>query len=760
MSQIWSLKPAQAPEVAAIATALGLPLPVARLLWLRGYRTPKVAADFLSTRDRLDWLQSPLETDGMARAVARIRRAVAEQEPFVIYGDYDCDGVTSTSLLYRYLKRGLKANCEAYLPDRFKDGYGVTPAAVERIAASGVRLILTCDNGISAIAAAETARKLGVEIVVTDHHQPPEVLPDVTAIVHPALEFPHLKDLAGVGVALLFVIALEGGFNDRIAHFLDFVSIGTVGDVVSLSGPNRALVWAGLARFREGKSRFPGIAALAKTAGTQLTSVRAEDLAFQLVPRLNAAGRLETPRVGFELLTTNDHEQAAVHAEVLDRINRERRTMSADLQSDIFQRLDADWDLESEPFIVLADEGFHHGITGIIAGRIKDRYRCPVLLFSGHPGGLWKASGRSPDGLHLYDALHHARAHLVGFGGHAGAAGCAAEESAIPLVRRALNAYVREVGWNRPADVIALDAELPFAEADAALLEALDRLEPFGQRNPSPVFGLLRARVVGRRVVKNHLFLKVDDGVSLAEVIAWGKADMADSLGDWIRFTYRPSWNTFQGQTRIQFIADRLAPASAVEPSIAAALASATAPVWNDRRGQPAEPPRDAHVYAIDPPTAGLWVDPLAPSVPAGAHLWFCDPPHDEQTWQQLLAQAAQVTLAWPTQTCEGAAGEELPTPQALSSLWGQLARHREGTLRQALQKAQVSLGSACLDALRIFEEAGLLLRQGTHWQLLAAPPEDIALVDLQSYQEALNGLRFRRALRGQPMPRLQASLG
>ncbi|MEB3285798.1 MAG: single-stranded-DNA-specific exonuclease RecJ [Candidatus Sericytochromatia bacterium] len=559
----WALRPADESQVDQLAATMNVPRAFARVLWLRGLRDPKVAQRFLDARDNLAWLETPLLTPGMERAVARIRRAIDNQEPFVVYGDYDCDGVTSTALLYRYLKRGLGARCEAYLPDRFKDGYGVTPQAVERIASTGVRLILTCDNGISAVAAAQKARELGVDLVVTDHHQPPECLPEVLAIVHPAEGFAHLKDLAGVGVAFLLVIALEGGFTQRLAHFLDLVAIGTVGDVVPLNGPNRSLVWGGLERFRHGRNRFPGIAALAQVAGTELTRARAEDLAFQLVPRLNAAGRLENPRIGFELLTTNHHDEAQTLAESLDRINRERRGLSSELQSELDVRLQREWDFEQEPFVVLAESHFHHGITGIIAGRIKERYRCPVLLFSGHPGTLWKASGRSPEGLHLYEALHAVRDHLIGFGGHAQAAGCVAEEAQLPIIRKALNRYVREKGWKPAADEVLLDAELPFSQADDSFLESLDLLEPYGQRNPAPIFGLFHAQVVRQRVHKTHLFLEVDDGETCAEVIAWNRAADAPALHGWVHLTYRLKYNTFRGRKTLQYVAERLEPASA-----------------------------------------------------------------------------------------------------------------------------------------------------------------------------------------------------
>ena len=743
---LWTVRPAEAGEVKRIAEALGLPEAAARVLWLRGYKSPRDAVAFCQSRDSLAWLETPLMTPGMEKAVARIRRAVETGEPFVIYGDYDCDGVTSTSLLYRYLKRGLGANCEAYLPDRFKDGYGVTAAAVERIADAGVKLILTCDNGISAVPAAEAAKRCGVEIVVTDHHQPPEELPDVHAIVHPALEFNHLKDLAGVGVALLFVVAMEGGFTPKLAFFLDIACIGTVGDVVPLDGPNRPLVWAGIERYRAGKKRWPGLTKLAEVAKTDLATLRAEDVGFQLVPRLNAAGRLETPDVGFKLLTTNDDAEAEVHAQALDAINRQRRELSADLQAEIFGRIDREWDLEGEPFIVLADEAYHHGITGIIAGRVKDRYRVPVMLFSGHGDGAWKASGRSPEGLHLYEALHQARAHLLGFGGHAQAAGCSAMAEAIPAVRRALNDHVAHVGWTRPRDMVTLDAELPFGEANEKLIAALDRFEPFGQRNPAPVFGLMRARVVGLRVVKTHLFLTLDDGEAVREVVAWGKADLAETLGAWVRLTYKPRFNTYLGQTRVQLIADRLEPASAPTPVELRRVVRQAAVEIVDRRGRPPLAEATATLYAREVPEGAehRWLSPLDP-VPMGAgHVVLLDPPADERTLIALADRAERLTLAW-----DPAEESEAPLEAAwLPGFWAAIAPHAALSLPEALVAAGLARDWRAYGAVAVLREAGLVVERRGFWQLLAPPEDPIALEGLESFAAAWQAMAFRAHVR------------
>ncbi|MEB3329980.1 MAG: single-stranded-DNA-specific exonuclease RecJ [Candidatus Sericytochromatia bacterium] len=741
----WGLRPVHEGEVDALAAALGVPRAVARLHWLRGRRTAEAARGFVASREAAAFLAAPLETPGMARAVARVRQAIAAGERMVIYGDYDCDGVTSTSLLYRYLARGCGANVEAYLPDRFRDGYGVTPAAVERLAAQGVQLILTCDNGVSAHAAAERARALGVTLVVTDHHQVPEALPDVEAIVHPQLEFRHLSDLAGVGVAFLFAIALEGGYTDRMQHFLDLVAIGTIGDVVPLDGPNRPLVWGGLSRFRAGASRFPGVAALARVAGRDLTTLTARDVAFALAPRLNAAGRLETPDVGFRLLTTNDRAEAARLAEELDRLNRARRALSDELEAALTARLDREWDLEAEPFIVVADAQLHHGVTGIIAGRLKERYRVPVLLFSGHDDALWKASGRSPEGLHLYNALHAARAHLHGFGGHAGAAGCSARPDALPAVREALVRHVRESGWTRPADTVWLDAELPLAEADEGLLEALAGLEPFGARNEAPTFGLLRARVVRHRAAGRHLFLQLDDGRTVREVVWWGHA--GEDLPPWVAVSYAPRRTFHEGGWRLQLGVERLEPATPPEAVTLRPPAARRAPRFEDRRGEAGPWPAADTTYALARGSRpGAVLGPLDAVPPEPGRVVLVDVPEDLATLQALTSRATHVTLAWALE----APPEPALTAEALLQWYDDMVAAAGQPLGRVL--ASRGPGYAPAAACRVLVEAGLLVERLPFWQVLAAPEGPISLASLATYRAAAEGRAFRSRLRAAPL--------
>lgn len=743
---IWTVKSAHEKDVQAIAQTLKLPTAIARIFWLRGHKTPEDAQQFLAGRNASEFWKTPLKTPQVQKAVKRIHQALDTQEHIAIYGDYDCDGVTSTSLLYRYLKRGQEANLRAYLPDRFKDGYGITPEAIDRLANDGATLVITCDNGISAHAAIERAKQLNIDVIVTDHHTLPDELPDCYAIVHPQLEFPLYKDLAGVGVAYLLTIALEGSFTPRMEHLMDFATIGTIADVVSLAGPNRSMVWAGIERFRQGKCLFPGIKALAKVSNIDLDTLSAQDIGFRIGPRLNAAGRLEHPDIGFKLLSTNDTQEAQGCAFQLDTINRQRQELTEEWRERLFEIIDSSWDLEKDPFIVLSDPNFHHGITGILAGNIKDRYRVPVLLFSGEEGAgetPWKASGRSPEGLHLYEALHACQGHLLGFGGHSQAAGCSARLNSIPLLKEALNEYVKKIGWQRPPDMVWIDAILPFEEANEVLLEALDLLEPFGQHNPMPVFGLLHARIVSRRVRGKHLFLKVDDGHSIAEVIAWNQGDIAPTLGDWIHLTYTPGISEYQGIRKVAFTANRLDPC---DPPPPVKVEIAQEAQIRDLRNQD---PVSVMAQLTEPFV--IYGEPSDPSLPfigpldnlssSLEHLVMLECPHNEASWLVLQQRARQITQLWDDSS-------ETPlTPEWLLSFYEGLSQYRDFTLKEAVSQIKAPW-HASIDALAIFKEAGILVEGTDFWTLLAPPPHDIELWRLQSFQDHLEAQSFRRRLK------------
>ncbi|HEY9855721.1 MAG TPA: single-stranded-DNA-specific exonuclease RecJ [Stenomitos sp.] len=760
----WLVRPADEADVDRLAQALGMPRAIARLMWLRGYTTPEVARAFLASRDSLDYLKSPVATDGMERAIARIRRAVDRQESMVIYGDYDCDGVTSSTLLYRYLARGMKANARAYLPDRFKDGYGVTPAAVERLAAEGVTLIVTCDNGISAHPAAAAAQACGIDLIVTDHHQVPEELPNVYSIVHPQVEFAHLKDLAGVGVAYLLTLALEGGFTPRMETFLDLVAIGTVADMVPLNGPNRPLVWAGIERMRSGKM-LPGVRALGEITRTTWSEFSPQHIGFRFGPRLNAAGRLETPDVGFKLLSTNDAAEALRYAQDLDQINVQRRELNAELEAEILARIERELDLDAEPFVVLGDARYHHGVTGIVAGRIKERYRVPVLLFSDHGDGVWKGSGRSPEGLHLYEALHACREHLLGFGGHAQAAGCSALGTELVPLRKALNRHVEELGWSRPADIVWLDALLPFREADEALLGYLEALEPFGQKNPAPVFGLTHARLLGKRQNGKRVALQIDDGRDVREVIVWRPSPEEphpiETYGKgWVHLWYQPQINTFRGQRELQYMGQRIEPAEAPAPIDLDVASRRAIAELEDHRGEAAyrlilelPPETRVTVYAnrgrkedLDPrlqeamrERGAGFTGPARGLVAAPGVVVCVDVPCDEMAWTLLRGRATRLLLAW-----DEAPVEPDITPRWLQEFYFALVQEPAAPLRELAMRIADEHPLMGLTALSIFREAGLLVERGDEWSVLRAPTNDIPLRHLRSFQTAMEQRAFR----------------
>lgn len=777
----WAVQAADDGAVAQLAERTELPRAVVRTLYLRGYRTTEMIQRFLADREVAGFLETPLATPEVEKAVRRVRQAIDRQEPMVIYGDYDCDGVTSSTVLYRYLRNGLKANVRAYLPDRFRDGFGVTPAAVERLAKEGVKLILTCDNGISAHLAAQQAKEHGVDLIITDHHQVPDELPEAHAIVHPKVDFAELglHDLAGVGVAYMFLLAMEGGMTSRMEFFLDAVAIGTIADVVPLNGPNRPLVWAGLERIRDagGKKRNLGIDALFAVADRDPRQVTARDVGFALAPRINAAGRLETPDLGFKLLTAASEAEARHYAQELDAINRDRRELSAELEAEVYDHIERTVDLDREPFVVLHDEGFHHGITGIVAGRIKERYRVPVILFSSvHDGTVLKGSGRSPEGCHLYEALHACGDLLANYGGHAQAAGCAVDAGNLDALREGLNAHLDRIGWRRKGDEVMLDSLLPFREADGKLIEALKLLEPCGQKNPAPQFGLLHARVVSKRAFgpdKRHLELHLDDGETVGRVIHWNGAEKIGELCDWVHLRYEVRPNFYQGRHELQFIAGRIEPATApprdrvvveqvseVRIEAVPAVPRKTARLV-DRRG---EDPRllvlkdfregdglylGGCLHAAGNKAITRFIEanevPLldAANLPV-SRLVCLDVPRDEATWERLRFAAPELVLAWETSIDEPLLDE--PTLQAV---YRALFANPGIPLDRVPLPPEVA-GRQARDAWAILEEARVLLvMPDGRWRLLAAEPACIPLGDLAAFRRHRGDREFRNTLSG-----------
>ncbi|MGE5708393.1 MAG: DHHA1 domain-containing protein, partial [Bacteroidota bacterium] len=472
----------------------------------------------------------------------------------------------------------------------------------------------------------------------------------------------------------------------------------------------------------------------------------------RLGPRLNAAGRLESPDIGLHLLTTNDKLEAMQLAMRLDGINQERQRLNAEWNEKIVERIEKEWDLDHEPFIVLADPAYPHGIVGIIAGKLKDRYRSPILLFSGpeNPNDPWKASGRSPEGFHLNEALTACQDLLVGFGGHAQSAGCSALYENLPALKNALNQRIRDLGWERPADVVWLDDELPFHEATETLLQELDVLEPFGQHNPMPVFGLLQAKVVGRKVRGNTLLLRVDDGRTIREVTAWGQADRADELDGWIRLSYGLRRSNYRNNA-LETIADKLEGIPA-PPPIRVETKKTFATITDRREENRIEIEEGCAVYGWETLTdeeqehlreQQLTLLPLHEEVPDNLdRLVLVTPPFDEAHYQSMQRAAHRIMLFWKNRE------ESNITPSLLQEGYRLLLERRERPLNEALGALESELGVPGLAVLRIFKEAGVVVEKGLEWHLLAPPDEEIPLERMKSYLEYRDAMPFReRAL-------------
>jgi len=528
------------------------------------------AARGIRRRDELDEalgaLHSPELLLGADRAAARLAEPIESRERILIVADYDCDGATACALGLRAL-RSFGAQADYLVPDRFRYGYGLTPEVVELAAVSRPGLIVTVDNGIAAVEGVERARELGLEVLITDHHLPAQSLPRAVAIVNPnqpGCTFPS-KHLAGVGVMFYVMLALRaelrrrGAFSGReepqLADLLDLVALGTVADVVRLDRNNRVLVAQGLKRIRAGRMR-PGVRALFAAAGRDPARSSAFDLGFLVAPRLNAAGRLQDMGIGIECLTTDDYARALTLARHLDDLNRERRAIEADMQEQA-QALLADIGAGDSVALCLYERSWHQGVTGILAGRLRERHHLPTIAFAPGNDGEIKGSGRSIPGLNLRDALDLVAKRepglLLRFGGHAAAAGLTLREHDFSRFAATFEQVAQEL--LAPEDLartIETDGSLETAYLNldtAALLEA----QIWGQGFPRPLFlddfEVLTQRVVGEK----HLKAKLRRAGRNVEAMRF---NALDSLPSAVRAAYRLAVNEYSGAQNLQIVVE------------------------------------------------------------------------------------------------------------------------------------------------------------------------------------------------------------
>lgn len=564
-------------QTAELAAELGCSATAAKLLWNRDLKTAEAANRFLRLEETR--FHDAFLMRDMDKAVARIEKALATGEKIAIYGDYDVDGVTSTSLLYLYLReRG--ADVIYYIPSRLHEGYGLSRGAMDRLAEAGVRLMITVDTGITAVDETAYAKTLGIETVVTDHHACRETLPDVCAAVNPHRpddEYPF-DELAGVGVVFKLVSAMEimrarrEGESDaaavrRICHdYADLVAIGTVADVMPLVDENRLIVSYGLSRInREPRA---GIAALIEAAngkGRAPRRVNSTFIGFGIAPRMNAAGRMGDATVAAELLLSEGGEKSERLAGELCELNTERQTEENRIAEAAYRKIEEQAAKEKPRVLVLDDDDWHQGIIGIVASRITERYGLPSILvtYDGSPdrdgsaADLGKGSGRSVKGLNLVEALTACADLLERFGGHELAAGLSVRRGNIPLLRERLNAYAAERLTDEMLCVcLDADCEVGMTELTEKLVEETEKLEPFGTANPAPVFVMRNANL--RRVSPigggKHLRMTVEkDGVSMGAVwFGMTLAALDFDTAEPVDLMFRLGINEFRGETSLQ----------------------------------------------------------------------------------------------------------------------------------------------------------------------------------------------------------------
>jgi single-stranded-DNA-specific exonuclease len=546
-------------EARAIAQELGLSEPVAITLVRRGYRTPAQAREFLEAGESHD----PLAFDSMGEVCERLLAAIGDGRRITVHGDYDADGVCSTAILVRAL-RELGADCDWYLPDRLADGYGLSVATVERLGGAGTRLLLTADCGIGCAAEIARAQELGMEAIVTDHHSPPAELPDCP-ILHPVISGYPFPELCATGVAYKLSAALRGAAGrdaeDADAD-LDVVALATVADLVPLRGENRSLVRRGLAEIR--RARRPGLRALIAAAGVDPAQLDEGDLAFRLGPRINAAGRLYRADAGVELLLTSDEARAVRIAEELSRANLERRAAERELeQAAELARAQLPDALREAPALVLAGEGWHPGVVGIVASRLVERHGVPTVLIA-LDGEHGRGSGRSIPAFDLLGGLEACAEHLSTFGGHRAAAGLGIEADRVEPFREAFAAHA--AGALSPQDLIrgeTVDAVVSGSALGLGLAEEIGRLAPFGMGNPGVRLLVPSARVDDVRPMGKegkHARFSLRSGSGGALGVAFGRGSLPVGADDAVDLAVRLELNHWNGTVEPRVVLRELYP--------------------------------------------------------------------------------------------------------------------------------------------------------------------------------------------------------
>ena len=552
----WVLPSApDAAAIAVLASELHLPPVICELLLRRGFSTVDGAKRYL--RPRLDQLHDPSLMLGMDLAVERLVRAIRAGERIVIHGDYDVDGMSSTAVLLRTIRR-LGGNAIPFIPRRIEDGYDLTMAGVNAAIAAAAKVLVTCDCGTNALVPVEAACNASIDVIITDHHLPSGPLPLCLAVLNPkqdGCEYPD-KDLAAVGIAFKLALALTramGASEDEVYRMLDLVALATIADVAPLRGENRVLARAGLKVLRETTNL--GLRALMRASGLEGKPLNAGRVGFILAPRLNAVGRLGHALRGVELLMSENEHEANAIARELEELNRRRQDVDRKTLARAREMIDA-LDLDATHGIVLAEDGWHPGVIGIVASRLLEEHGRPVLLIA-LDGEEGKGSGRSISAFDLHGALAECRDLLVRFGGHRAAAGVTVARENVPELARRFNEIA--LAQLSASDLVAelrVDLEVPISSANLELEALLRHFEPFGPSNPTPVLVSRDVRLAAppRLMGDGHLKLRLLTDTGELEAIGWGMASLASELDVATPFdiAYRLERDDWNGAQRLQ----------------------------------------------------------------------------------------------------------------------------------------------------------------------------------------------------------------
>lgn len=545
----WYVLPSDKELTADIAEQFDIEPFLAHLLVSRGITDEMEIEDFCYGEGMLS---DPFELKDMDVAVSRINAALTSGEKIAIYGDYDADGVTATAIMSLYFK-SIGVDVISYIPDRNEEGYGLNMNAIKKLHDMGAQLIITVDNGISAHKEAEYIKSLGMELIITDHHKASQVIPEAVAVVNPHRRdcFSTYKDFCGAGVAFKLICALNEDDDEKmLSLYGDILTVGTIGDVMNLTGENRRIVKAGLELINNGSNI--GLQALREVSGLKGKTLNSTSVAFSLVPRINAVGRMSHAKKALELLLCDDYETALSIAREIDLANAERQEKEKEIVFQVKKQIDDNPELLNERLLIFSGKNWHGGVIGIVAARLVNAYGKPCMVIT-DDGNEAKGSARSIDGFSLYDAVSSASELLEHYGGHVLAAGFGMKSENLDGFKKAMYEYAKTVEMPFAQNII--DCRLRLEVVDADILPLISSLEPFGQGNPQPTFGLFGVEITSIQSIGGgkHLRLSVRKNAGTVTAVFFGEtiADFPYKIGDKVDLAVKLERNEYMSQVKV-----------------------------------------------------------------------------------------------------------------------------------------------------------------------------------------------------------------